>query len=170
MILVDEIDMEGFRGETDSVGTKLKSVERDFLGDNTTGFGALPSGCRDATGAFNRFDIDIFFWSATEVQDNFNRGYRRVLRNSSSGINRSQAAKSGGYYVRCVKDVPVTSVELIKPLDTNIIKRVEFYSITGAYVGDNLKTLPQGIYIKRILYNNGKIESKKIFKQKYQEF
>ncbi len=159
----EELDLETFRGIDAEVGAKLKSSERDFLGTNETGFSALPSGCRDATGPFNRFNIDIFLWSSTEVPGNINRGYRHVLRNSSSGINRSQAAKSGGYYCRCLKD-ETTGAGIIKDSDQGKVVQANFYSISGVFIGSNIKNLPAGIYIKHIEYESGKYETEKIIK------
>lgn len=60
----------------------------------------------------------------------------------------------------------VTKVNnLIETGDADVIS-TEFYSITGAKIGDKYKTLKPGMYIQKVTYSNGVVKSGKIFKDK----
>jgi len=75
-------------------------------GTNTSGFTALPGGCRSSVGSFNFIRINAFFWSATEVA-NFYAWYRSLIYNNSivnRNYNASIGIKSSGASVRCLRD------------------------------------------------------------------
>ncbi|TDD94222.1 family 43 glycosylhydrolase [Flavobacterium cellulosilyticum] len=59
------------------------------------------------------------------------------------------------------KSLSVSDVNHIK--DSELIKE-EIYSLTGAYFGNNIKKLKNGIYIIRSVYENGSVSVRKILK------
>lgn len=89
----------------DGAATKLKSSLRDFLGEDTYGFCALPSGWRDkANGAFALYNQDSYFWTSTTCETNIAMGWERLFRNSYTSINRKGISKVAGNSIRCVKE------------------------------------------------------------------
>ena len=105
----EEANDWGWQGEAAEVGKKLKSQQRGMNGTDIYGFNALPSGMRSTAGTFSRYDIDFFFWSASEDptgdEDYYMQGVRRAFRNSLVTVVRQDSKKTGGYAVRCVRDV-----------------------------------------------------------------
>ena len=150
------------RGVSATVGTKLKSADRSFAGTNDFGFNGLPSGCRNPTGAFGLFNGDMWLWATTENPDNNNQANRRVLRKTVVGINRDYAAKSGGFSIRCVKDL-ATSIDKISASAKAVSTKI--YTISGAPVRNNMETLAKGIYVKKTVYDNGQISVEKLIKK-----
>ncbi|MBE6303528.1 MAG: hypothetical protein E7089_06300 [Bacteroidales bacterium] len=45
------------------------------------------------------------------------------------------------------------------------VVEVKYYNLSGLYVGNIFEELPQGIYIRRILFDNNKVKSEKIIKR-----
>ena len=71
--------------------------------DNSSGFSALPSGCRySSDGSFNDLGRNGYWWSATEY--NSVGAYYRNLNYFSVPVYRGNYAKSNGFSVRCVRD------------------------------------------------------------------
>jgi uncharacterized protein (TIGR02145 family) len=72
-------------------------------GTDDFGFSALPSGYRHAV-TFEEIRINAFFWSATEVDDDY--AWNRDLYNSTSNVNRIDyyTNKYIGASVRCLRD------------------------------------------------------------------
>jgi len=71
-------------------------------------------------------------------------------------------------YLKNIKFTPnfsiTTAIEELE-LDTNLkITSEEYFSITGAKQGIDFRELAAGIYIKKIVYENGIVESSKIMK------
>lgn len=83
--------------ETGAVGNVDYPSYRD-----KTGFSALPTGCRDFSGAFHSLGVYCKWWSATE-QD-ASDGWTRFLYFDYVNVTRSDCAKEYGYPVRCLKD------------------------------------------------------------------
>ncbi|OYT15722.1 MAG: hypothetical protein B7C24_11555 [Bacteroidetes bacterium 4572_77] len=90
-------------------GGKLKSTCMELWNTpntgatNESGFTALPGGLRDYyDGSFNYDDIVVVFWSATQYDDT--EAWWRNLSYDYAGSDRYYDNKSGGLYVRCVKD------------------------------------------------------------------
>lgn len=94
----------GFRGDnTASIGAgdKMKH-DISWNGTNTAAFGALAGGLRlSSTGAFNNVGTYVYFWSAT---DNGTPAKGRIIGNTENNINRNDATKTHGYYLRCLKN------------------------------------------------------------------
>ena len=74
----------------------------------TSGFTALPGGCRnDGYGAFRYAGEKGYWWSATKstVPDYTYDAYSRALFYTSAGVTRRYSSdKANGFSVRCVKD------------------------------------------------------------------
>ncbi len=98
-----QLDLLEWRG-TDQ-GTKMKSTTGWADGENgtnTSGFTALPGGYRWAkNGAFNGIGMISYWWSS-ELNEDY--GWYRRLDGSSAGVYRSGTSKTGGKYIRCIKD------------------------------------------------------------------
>jgi len=71
----------------------------------TSGFMALPGGCRFASGGWF-YDINTYgYWSsATEYEDDNSRIWYRELSYIATGVSRFNGSKSYGFSVRCVRD------------------------------------------------------------------
>lgn len=62
-----------------------------------------------------------------------------------------------------VYGIEVSGSTQIKYLESNIkVVSVEYYSITGQLTGNNATSLPKGIYIKRVIYDNGESITSKV--------
>ncbi len=71
---------------------------------NVSGFSAVPSGTRFATGSFNMLSQHVMFWTSTEYDTN--SAWTRMLDYNQGGIFRDNTAitKDYGVAVRCVMD------------------------------------------------------------------
>ena len=71
---------------------------------NVSGFSAVPSGTRFATGSFNMVSQHVMFWTSTEYDAN--SVWTRMLDYGQGGIFRDNTAitKDYGIAVRCVMD------------------------------------------------------------------
>jgi len=103
-----EINVFGFRG-TDQ-GTRIKSTTTwtsGLNGTNSSGFNALAAGYRQYTaGSFVGLGIITYFWSSSDDAANGHPevGWYRRVDNSDPRIFKATTIKSGGKYVRCLKD------------------------------------------------------------------
>jgi uncharacterized protein (TIGR02145 family) len=99
-----ELDNEGMIYWHDA-GKKLKSKSGwNEKGDGTDdyGFSALPGECRKTDGGFDNVAGYVgYWWTATE--GNVNRAYRRDIICYHDLVLESNADKSYGHSVRCVK-------------------------------------------------------------------
>jgi uncharacterized protein (TIGR02145 family) len=99
----DKLNLLEWRG-TDQ-GAKMKSTigwASGENGTNTSGFSALPGGYRWAkNGAFNGIGMNTYWWSSE--YNNSYAWYRRL-----DGVNidtyRMYTSKTGGKYIRCIKN------------------------------------------------------------------
>jgi uncharacterized protein (TIGR02145 family) len=100
----DQSNVWGWRG-TDH-GLKLKNTtgwDDNGNGTNSSGFSALPGGYRfGATGECFLLTTITYWWTATE--HDADRGWYRRLDSSNNAAYRASTSKTGGKYVRCVKD------------------------------------------------------------------
>jgi len=99
-----EVDSSGFR-ESGSVGKKLKSVsswDYNGIGDNSSGFSALPAGYRSYGGKFEGTGQGTGFWSASE--SNETAAWYRGLVFYSGNVHREFYSKTDGFSVRCLRD------------------------------------------------------------------
>lgn len=87
-------------------GGKLKKTDNwvspNTDATNTTGFTALPGGCRGNFGSFMDVGIRGHWWSSTE-NDKMDV-WNRTMSYSSSGVTESSDHKQSGLSVRCLKD------------------------------------------------------------------
>jgi len=98
-----QADAFSWRG-TDQ-GTQLKNDTGWTTGNgtNTSGFSALPGGFRIYTdGSFFHKGTISYFWTATE--DTPDRAFMRQLDSTHETVERANADKNAGKYVRCLKD------------------------------------------------------------------
>jgi uncharacterized protein (TIGR02145 family) len=106
--------LEEFLGGYDIAGHKMKSVEgwedwededgelQNGNGDNSSGFNGLPCGSSDIGGGFYFIREYTFFWSTTEIDNDF--VWYRSLNHYDGNVNRSNYYKSVGASVRCLRD------------------------------------------------------------------
>lgn len=103
----DPLNLRSFRG-TDQ-GNLLKSVsdlwiDGTQIGNNMTGFDALPGGWFMLFGKqFRKMGTVGYWWCSTDQYDYTTKFYR-TLSSIEGGIGRSDFAKTYGYSVRCLKD------------------------------------------------------------------
>ncbi|MFH1891455.1 MAG: FISUMP domain-containing protein [Candidatus Zixiibacteriota bacterium] len=101
-----EADAIGIRG-TDE-GGKLKEAGTTHWNPpntgatNESGFTALPGGGRYDHGEFASMVYDADFWCSTEIYSS--NAWMRTLRNSFSGVDRSNYNWRYGFAVRCLRD------------------------------------------------------------------
>ena len=109
-IVEEELGSVGFRGE--ELGHVLKSSTLwlnpntgNILGEDLSGFNALPFGQRITEGYFSVFGHDAQFWTSTSNPLDENAIYRS-LHSNIQGINRGEnfSLKWMGKSVRCIKD------------------------------------------------------------------
>ncbi len=99
-----QANSEGFR-ESGSIGKKLKSTsgwDNNGIGDNSSGFTALPGGYRSYNGNYEGAGLGAGFWSATE--NNVLTAWYRGLVFYNATLQRYYYAKSDGFSVRCLLD------------------------------------------------------------------
>jgi len=87
-------------------GYKMKSETGwvyDGNGDNSSGFNALPGGCRNSEGSvFNWVTGNGFFWGSSD--NNTDVAWTNYLDHSSKRTFRKCFMKGNGFSVRCLKD------------------------------------------------------------------
>ncbi len=100
----DQLDLWGWRG-TDE-GSQMKNTTGWAAGQNgtnTSGFSGLPGGYRyGLSGTYNDRGNLTYWWSSTQETDLL-AWYRR-LDGSNADIYRASVNKTGGKYVRCMKN------------------------------------------------------------------
>ncbi|MFZ0280713.1 MAG: fibrobacter succinogenes major paralogous domain-containing protein, partial [Bacteroidales bacterium] len=102
-----EVNGSGWRG-TDQ-GTQLKSTSLWFPasgnGTNSSGFTALAGGYRyGADGSFNDIGALAYWWSSSLHWFDTTKGVYRRLDSVQTGVYREGVRKSGGKFVRCLKN------------------------------------------------------------------
>jgi len=102
-----DADNSGWRG-TDQ-GTQLKNTSTWYPssgnGTNTSGFGALAGGYRyGADGSFNDLGKLAYWWSSSLHWSDATKGAYRRLDTDHADIYREGVRKSGGKFVRCLKN------------------------------------------------------------------
>jgi len=99
-----ELDIWGWRGTYQ--GKQLKSTEGwidEGNGTNSINFNALPGGYRYAGDGFFYRVGSITYWWASTAQDANSAWYRR-LDGDNDKIYRASTSKTGGKYIRCIKN------------------------------------------------------------------
>jgi uncharacterized protein (TIGR02145 family) len=69
---------------------------------NSSGFSALPGGCRLYGGSFINMSYSAYFWSASKHNNNY--AWSRNLDYYNGGIHRNNVLKSFGLSVRCLRN------------------------------------------------------------------
>ena len=99
----DQLNLLEWRG-TDQ-GAKMKSTTGWANGENGTnisGFSGLPGGYRWAkNGAFNGIGMITYWWSS---EYNNSYGWYRRLDGTNIDVYRMYTSKTGGKYIRCIKN------------------------------------------------------------------
>ncbi len=99
--------------DSDSVATRIsgkvgKQLKNDSGwddaggGDNSSGFSALPAGCRNTAGYFINLGRAAAFWTSTEVDAAM--AWNRIILFNSTGVDRMVWSKLNGRSIRCIKD------------------------------------------------------------------
>jgi uncharacterized protein (TIGR02145 family) len=100
--LTDYLGGEEFAGDKmKTIGTSYWAIPNNEA-SNESGFSALPGGYRNFDSSFNNIFTNAFFWSATEIHDNY--PCYRYLYNNYSTVSRSYDKMSVGASVRCLRD------------------------------------------------------------------
>lgn len=74
-------------------------------GSNTSGFTALPGGCRQSDGSFYSVGPHAYFWSSTEyLNSNPTLAWEFYLSSNGNMIHEYDSDKTLGLSVRCIKD------------------------------------------------------------------
>lgn len=100
--------LETYLGGNSVAGGKIKEIEFTHWNSpntgatNTSGFTALGSGYRLASGGFGGIKDYCYFWSETEY--NSTNADRRLLMNTSATTLAGTNVKQVGMSVRCIKD------------------------------------------------------------------
>jgi uncharacterized protein (TIGR02145 family) len=92
---------------TEKAGEKLKSEKGWKVGEatNTTGFSAFPAGFRYLTGEFMQLEIDTYFWSSIDVnEEKFKEANIHYLTETNSELTWNRDTWCSGFSVRCVKN------------------------------------------------------------------
>lgn len=102
----EEADKNGWRGTVE--GGKLKQTETTYWtspnkgATNSSGFSAIPGGCRVGNGAFYNIHNHCGWWSATE--NDAATAWSRFISFDNIAVNRSQSKKETSFTIRCLKD------------------------------------------------------------------
>jgi uncharacterized protein (TIGR02145 family) len=113
-----------YLGGVNFAGGKMKSTGTTFWqspnggATNESGFSALPGGFRNGedtfnssstNGRFENFGLNSFFWSASELDPQYSRGWMVQINFADSNFNTYHTTtllnkKQYGYSVRCLKN------------------------------------------------------------------
>jgi uncharacterized protein (TIGR02145 family) len=94
-------------GGSSVAGGALKSTSGLWYSPNTgatnsSGFSALPGGCRATLGIFNGIGASSFFWSSSEFSST--NAINRAVVDEYSNIYRNRYPKDYGFSARCIQD------------------------------------------------------------------
>jgi len=103
------------------------AIGNDLTKNNSSGFTALPGGCRVDGGAFGDVGYGGYWWSSTEGVTT--HAWGRPLYYGSYGLYRYFTTKSYGFSVRCVRDSSATIV--IPTLSTTTASSITTTSATS---------------------------------------
>ena len=92
----------GWRGSIESNSLKSSSGWYSNLGNNSTGFNAVPSGKKEFLGPYTWLIEDSFYWTSTG--GDFIGGSLRQLFYGSGAIGRNNLNLRYGHSIRCLKD------------------------------------------------------------------
>jgi uncharacterized protein (TIGR02145 family) len=80
----------------------IGAIGNDLTKNNSTGFTALPGGCRFGSGSFSDIDYEGSWWSST--QGGTYGTWYSVMNHNDSDLGSHYSYKDYGLSVRCVKD------------------------------------------------------------------
>ncbi len=86
-------------------GKEMKSKygwENNGNGTNSSGFNALPGGCRFANGSFNFIGANGFWWSSSQNGPDY--AWCRFINGNGNGLGSYGYYMETGFSVRCIKD------------------------------------------------------------------
>lgn len=87
-----------------TASTYLMAIGNDLSKNNSSGFSALPGGCREPTGNCEFYGLgDQAYWWCSDECSNYNAMYFRMTYESPSVHGRDDFSYSG-FSVRCIKD------------------------------------------------------------------
>jgi uncharacterized protein (TIGR02145 family) len=95
-------------GNMDSCGGKLKEIglthwsSPNTDANNSTGFTALPGGCRNYYGLFDYNGTLTIWWSSTEISST--EAWAEGVNSSTSSVFKDTYNIISGYSVRCIQD------------------------------------------------------------------
>ena len=100
------INNTGWRGTVEAEKIIPKSsigwpTDALVFGSNTSGFSALPGGCRLFNGKVNHESNTAFWWSSSDMGD---EAWYRSIDSKHKTIFRQHTYKKYGFSIRCVKD------------------------------------------------------------------
>lgn len=106
---VEWVELASFLGGESIAGGKMKSIDRwdspNTGATNSSGFSALPGGCRVTNGNFSQATEAGYFWSSTEDNSPNTDSYYTYLHYSVASVEHDDSSnKYYGYSVRCLKD------------------------------------------------------------------
>ena len=101
-----QADVTGWRG-TDQGGKLKEAGTTHWISPNTgatnsSGFTALPAGCRSTNGSFYDLGSYTYFWSSSASSSS--NAWVRCLYASNSTVGRYYNDKASGFSVRCLRD------------------------------------------------------------------
>lgn len=101
-----ELSVMGYyRGQSQEVGSKLKSSQFDFFpwdGSNDTGFSGVPSGIRSQLGTYTNASTSNQWWTTDLYAPT--AGLFRGLIGVNTGVMRFSSPINTGASVRCLKE------------------------------------------------------------------
>ena len=101
-ILTDYLGGESGGGKLKETGTAHWNSPNNGA-NNETGFTALPGGCRNDNGTFNKgIGILGFWWSSTKMMEKY--AWYRYMGFDNGNVLRGGQNTNSGYSVRCLKD------------------------------------------------------------------
>ncbi len=101
--LITYLGGEGIAGGTLKELGLTHWISPNALADNTSGFTALPGGCRNNDGTFSYIGQDGDWWSSTEYGTSSAWGWNVPFNNSNSSA-LPKVDKVFGFSVRCLQD------------------------------------------------------------------
>jgi uncharacterized protein (TIGR02145 family) len=70
--------------------------------DNSSGFTALPGGCRNTDNLF--YAIGTYGWWWSSMESSSTEAWHIYLQNTTTAVTSTSGAKSLGFSVRCIKN------------------------------------------------------------------
>ena len=102
----DEVSKTAWRGANEAEELIIESskgwqIPTIAFGTNSSGFSALPSGCRVFNGTINSEKNTAFWWTSTTSNS---EAWYRYIDGQQKKIFRQHTYKEYGFSIRCVKD------------------------------------------------------------------